>query len=134
VEPPEDAVRVLRHCHRLCRPDGILLDLTSVPPPAVVELDGTPLGRLDQALFLSRAATTEEAVERLIAEHLLADEASLAHDVLKHFDSGSELVADVAGRGATRVPPELVPVLEQVTRPVTERSFCLLRRLRALPG
>ena len=49
-------MRVLCHVRRLCRPEGIVLDLTTVPPEAAVERDGVVLGRLDQAAFLERAA------------------------------------------------------------------------------
>jgi hypothetical protein len=134
VEPPEDAVRVLRHVHRLARPHGVVLDLTSIPPAAVVEHHGDVVGSLDQAVFLERAALTEAAVDAVISEGLLVEEASLAHDVLKYFESGRELVADVAGRRVTRLSPGLKGVLEGIDGPLVERSFCLLRRLRALSG
>lgn len=134
MAPPEDAGRVLRHVLRLARPDAIVLDLTSVPPAAVVELDGVPLGSLDQAAFLERAALTEAAVDAMIARGRLVEEASLAHDVLTHFRSGRELASDVAGRRVTRVPLELRRRLEGNDHPLVERSFCLLRRLRVAPG
>ena len=123
-------MRVLRHAHRLCRPGGIILDLTSVPPAASLELDVRMLGRLDQRDFLARAAKTEEAVELLLAEGLLAEEASVALAVLKHFDSGPEAIEDMDGRRVTRLPRRLRGTLEHTGRPLVERSHCLLRRLR----
>jgi SAM-dependent methyltransferase len=126
----EDAVRVLRHVHRLCRPGGIVLDLTTVRPEAAVERDGVVLGRLDQASFLERAARSEEAVDRFVADGLLVEEASVELDVLKHFDSGPDLLDDVSERGLTSVPPALGAALERVATPLVERSYCLLRRLR----
>ncbi len=123
-------MRVLCHVRRLCRPEGIVLDLTTVPPEAAVERDGVVLGRLDQAAFLERAARSEATVDRFVADGLLAEEASLEVDVVKHFDSGADLLDDVAEREMTRVPPALRASLPQVAEPLVERSFCLLRRLR----
>lgn len=127
-------MRVLRHVHRLTRPGGLVLDLTTVPPAAVIEHAGEPLGSLDQVDFLERAARTEGAVDALIAEGLLAEEASLAHAVRKHFGSAAGLVADLDQRPASRLPSALRHILDGVEGPVAERSFCLLRRLRVLPG
>ncbi len=123
-------MRVLCHVRRLCRPEGIVLDLTTVPPEAAVEQDGVVLGRLDQAAFLVRAAGSEEAVDRFVADGLLVEEASLELDVLKHFGSGADLLDDVSEREMTRVPPALSATLPAVAGPLVERSFCLLRRLR----
>jgi hypothetical protein len=130
VEPPEDAVRVLDHALTLCRPGGLVLDLTSVPPPASLESQGAVIGELDQAAFLERAAITEEAVDRAVADGRLAEEASVAFDVLKHFDSGPDVLADLAERSATRLPEALRPQLAAVDAPVVERTRSLLRRLR----
>lgn len=127
-------MRVLRHARRLTKPGGHFVDLTTVPPAAVVELRGEPIGSLDQVSFLARAAQTEAAVDLLIDEGVLLDEASLRHSVLKHFGSGRELVADVAARSVTRLPAELRATVEQIAAPLVERSFCLVRRLRVLPG
>jgi hypothetical protein len=130
VEPAEDAVRVLRHAVSLCKPGGVVLDLTTVPPAAVVERDGAVLGSLEQEEFLARAAVTEQAVDLLVAEGRLSEEASVPHAVLKHLDSGPDLLADVAGRSVTSAGPELRRVLERADQPLVERSYCLLRRLR----
>jgi hypothetical protein len=127
-------VRVLRHAHRLTKPNGVFLDLTTIPPPAVIERDGEPLGSLEQTAFLERARRTEAAVDLLIGDGLLAEEASVPHAVLQHFRSGRELIDDVAERAITRVPVELRDRLERIDEPVVERAFCLLRRLRVKPG
>ena len=123
-------MRVLGHVRRLCRSGGIVLDLTAVPPEAVVECDGVVLGRLDQASSLERAARSEEAVDSFVAGGLLVEEASVELDVLKHFDSGADLLDDVSERGMTSVPPALATTLERIAMPLVERSYCLLRRLR----
>lgn len=107
-----------------------MLDLTTVPPAGSAEVGGVVLGRLDQAAFLERAALTEQAVDQLVAEGMLVEEASLSLDVLKHFDSGAEAIADMESRPVSRLPADLRAALEPVTEPVVERSWCLLRRLR----
>jgi hypothetical protein len=119
----------------MCTPGGVILDLTCVPPAAAVEAGGRFLGRLDQDAFLADAAVTERAVDRLVAEGLLVEEARLPHDVLKHFDSGADLIADLAERRRADLSPALHDVLVEVREPVIERTSCLLRRLRVLaPG
>ena len=125
---------VLRNVLRMCEPGGILLHLTCLPPAAAIEVEGRVLGRLDQRRFLERVARTEEAVDLLIAEELLVEEASLAHDVLKHYDTSADLIADIGERRFSRVPATLERKLAGTTRPVVERTRCLLRRLRVLPG
>jgi hypothetical protein len=134
VEPAEDAVRVLRHAHRLTRPGGVFVDLTTVRPAAVVELRGEPIGSLAQEAFLDSAEETEAAVDLLIDEGVLVEEASRRQSVLKHFASGPELIAEVAERRVTRLPAELQKLLETIDEPVVERAFCLIRRLRVQPG
>lgn len=134
MDPPEAAVGVLRNVLRMCEPGGVLLHLTCMPPPAGIEVDGRLLGRLDQTRFLERVARTEEAVELLISERQLVEEASLVHDVLKHHASGADLIADVGARAYSSVPQALETKLTEVTGPVVERTACLLRRLRVQPG
>ncbi len=125
-------MRVLSHACSLCRPAGILLDLTTVPPAASIECAGTSLGGLEQDAFLAQAAATEAAVDRLIADGRLLEEGRLEHQVLKHFDAGVDLIADIGTRRFADLPPDLIPVLERLLEPVVERASCLLRRLRVL--
>ncbi len=123
-------MRVLRHARRLCRPEGTILDLTSVHPPASIEHDGVELGQLEQTAFLARAAITEDAVDALVTAGLLVAEASVVVDVLKHFDSGADAIEDIDRRAVTRLPDALRAKLRRIGGPVAERSHCLLRRLR----
>jgi hypothetical protein len=114
----------------MCTPGGVILDLTCVPPAAAVEAGGRFLGRLDQDAFLADAAVTERAVDRLVAEGLLVEEARLPHDVRKHYGSGADLIEDIAERRRADLSPALHDVLVEVREPVIERTSCLLRRLR----
>ena len=125
-------MRVLSHAYSLCKPAGILLDLTTVPPAASIECAGTILGRLEQDAFLAQAATTEAVVDRFIADGLLLEEGRLEHHVLKYFDDGGDLIADIDPRKFAYIPPDLIPVLERLQEPVAERASCLWRRLRVL--
>jgi hypothetical protein len=117
----------------LCKPGGVLLDLTCVPPSSGVEVGGRLLGRLDQGRFLERAAQTELGISLLIEEGLLVEEASLRHEVRQHFDTGQELIDDIDQRRFTRMPPALRKELKRVDGPAIELGTCLLRRLRLLP-
>ena len=134
MDPPEAAVGVLHNVIRMCEPGGILLHLTCAPLDAAVEVDGRQFGRLDESRFLERVARTEEAVDLLIAERRLVEEASLGHDVLKHYDTGPELIADIDERPFSHVPPALRKELAGIEGPVIERTACLFQRLRVLPG
>jgi hypothetical protein len=116
----------------LCEAGGVVLDLTCVPPSASIEVDNRSLGRLRQERFLERAARTEHAVSLLIEEGLLVEEASLAHDVRKHYETGRELIEDIDQRRFSRLPPALRKTLTGIEEPVVEHAPCLLRRLRVL--
>ena len=123
-------MRVLEHACGLCRRGGLVLDLTTVPPAAAIEVGGTVLGRLDQTTFLRGAALTEVAVDAAVAAGALVEEQSVRHDVLKHYDSGAAAIADVDARPRTHLPDALCEALVGVSGPVVERAGCLLRRLR----
>jgi hypothetical protein len=134
VEPPEAAVGVLRHVHRLCEPGGVLLHLTCLPVPDRIETGGCSLGELDQTAFIEGVEITEHAVDLLVAEGLLADEARLEHDVLVHFASGPEALEHFAGTTRSRVTPELQARLRRIDAPVVQRAACVWRQLRVLAG
>ncbi len=98
-------MRVLRHAHRLCKPGGVLLDLTTVPPAASIEAGGTVLGRLEQTAFLERAAIDRGPRSTAWwSQGLLVEESVLSLDVLKHFDSGADAIADLAVRPRDEAP------------------------------
>ena len=134
MEPPEAAVGVLRHVRQLCKPGGVLLHLTCLPVPDRMEAGGRELGELDQTVFIEGVRITERAVDLMVAEGLLADEARLEHEVLVHFASGREAIEHFAGGTKSRVPPELDALLNRIDGPVVQRAGCVLRRLRVLPG
>ena len=134
MDPPEAAVGVLRNVVRLCEPGGVVLDLTCLPVPDRMEVDGRLLGYLDQATFLEGVRVTEQAVDLLVEHGLLADEARLEHDVLVHFSSGREAVEHFASSTKSEAPPDLRARLDQINGPVVQRGDSVVRRLRVLPG
>ena len=91
---PGDVVHVLRRFRAALVPDGIVLDLQVIPPQPRVEAGGSMLCEIDGTPLLDRAAAARDAVDLLIAEGELVEEASDDHDVLRHYARGDVLVAD----------------------------------------
>lgn len=123
-------MRVLQHACRVCRTGGVLLHLTTVPPAASIEVGGAVLASLDQERFLGDAAITESFVDAAVRAGALVEESRVAIDVLAHFDSGADAIADIDARPRTMLPAAVREALRDTTQPVVERSWSLLRRLR----
>ena len=127
---PEGVVDVLRHVYETLAPGGVILDLRSVPPPALVEVDGEPLGELDESEFIPRTLGNGEALLALAGEGLLVVEGEVPHEILIVYPTGRDLVEDVAGWGGTTVPPELKARVLAIDRECAVREFCLARSFR----
>jgi hypothetical protein len=123
-------VDVLRHVYETLAPGGTILDLRSVPPPALVEADGEELGELDESEFFPRSLRNGDALTGLTREGLLAMEGDAPHDMVIVYPSGRELVDDVADWGDTKVPAPLAARLLQLERECRIREFCLARAYR----
>lgn len=126
----EGVVDVLRHVYETLAPGGVIVDVRSVPPPAVVEVDGKPLGELDESAFFPRSLRNGAALDGLAAEGFLGLESEIDHDMFMVYPSGRDLVEDVAGWGDTRVPAELAERLAGVHGECRIREFCLARSFR----
>lgn len=126
----EGVVDVLRHVYETLAPGGVIVDVRSVPPPALVEVDGEPLGELDQSAFFPITIHNGVALDLLAHEGLLVGGPELSHDLLIAYPSGRDLVEDVACWGSSRVPPELAAPLIDVHRECRIREFCLARSFR----
>jgi len=124
-------VHVLRRFREALVPEGIVLDLQVIRPHPLVELDGRVLCEIDGSPLFAGADAARAAVDLLVAERLLHEEAVDDHDVLKHYDDGEALVEDFAA-GARKLPPEAVPILRAIARSCVVRERCRLRRLRRL--
>lgn len=126
---PEDVVHVLRRTREALVPGGIVLDLQVIRPNPMVEIDGRSYCEADGTPLFETADPARAAVDRLIDEGLLLEEAVDDHDVLEHFTDGAALVEHWATKKRS-LPPEEIPTLRAVDRPVAVRERCRLRSLR----
>ena len=124
-------MHVLRRFREALVPEGIVLDLQVIRPHPLVEVDGRVLCEIDGSPLFAGADAARAAVDLLVAERLLHEEAVDDHDVLKDYDDGKALVEDFAA-GARKLPPEAVPILRAIARSCVVRERCRLRRLRRL--
>jgi hypothetical protein len=123
-------VDVLREVYEAVAPGGTILDLRSVPPPAVVEADGEELGELDESEFFPRSMHNGDALTALARDGLLALDGEEAHELLIVYPSGRELLDDVAAWGDTKVPSAVAAQLLPLERECRVREFCLARAYR----
>lgn len=126
-------MHVLRRFADALVPGGIMLDLQVIPPGPRVEVAGRVLCELDGSALLGDAEAASAAVDLLIGEGLLREEARDDHDVLRHFASGPALIEDYADRRAG-VPAPAVPLLQTTADPCVVRERCRLRRFRTVHG
>jgi hypothetical protein len=106
-----------------------LLDLQVIRPHPVVEVDGAVVCEIDGSPLFETADAAAAAVDEMVSDRRLVEEAIDDHDVLKHYPSGSALAEDFAPK-KRKLPAEAVPVLESVTSECVVRERCRLRRLR----
>ena len=110
-------------------PEGIVLDLQVIRPHPVVEVDGRALCEIDGSPLFVGADAARAAVDLLVAERLLDEEAVDDHDVLKHYETGAALVEDFAD-GERKIAPEAIPRLQRIELDAVVRERCRVRRLR----
>ena len=121
-------MHVLHNMIEAVKPGGIVLDLQVIRPNPAVEVDGRVVCEIDgEPLFLAADAATA-AIDALIREGRLVEEAIDDHDVREHYDNGRALLDDFA-EGKRRLPDRAMPELRALTRPCTVRERCRLRRL-----
>jgi hypothetical protein len=107
-----------------------MLDLQVIRPhPRVETVDGRLLCEADGNPLFEYADAAREAVDKLIAEHLLEEEVVDDRDVFQHYSSGAELVEDWEPK-KRQLPVETVPLLRSIERECVVRERCRLRRLR----
>jgi hypothetical protein len=111
------------------KPGGLVLDLQVIRPNPVVEVDGKIVCEIDgEPLFASADAATA-AIDALVHDRLLVEEAVDDHDVREHYTDGNDLVAAYATK-RRRLPPDALPALAALKQPCAVRERCRLRRLR----
>jgi hypothetical protein len=128
---PEDVVHVLRRLRETLVPDRIVLDLQVIRPHPLVEVDGTVACEIDGSPLFVGADAARAAVDLLVGEQLLEEEAVDDHDVLKHYVNGAALVDDFE-TGERKIPAAAIPPLQAVERECVVRERCRVRRLRRI--
>jgi hypothetical protein len=129
---PEGVVDVLRRLLRSLVPDGLVVDLLSVPPPERVEVNGELIGELDGSAFFPRALAAAAGLDALAAEGVLVHEHEERFPIFVRYPSGGDLVEDVARREYTRMPASLGRRVRAIAGPCEIRDNCLVRRFRKL--
>ncbi len=127
---PEGVVDALRRLHETLVPEGLVLDLRSVPPSPRVESDGETLGEVDYSAWFKRAERDADALEVLVREGLLVAEHDIEHDVLVVYSSARDLFQQADGWRLKRLPNPLAKRLGALDRGCQFRENCLARRLR----
>jgi hypothetical protein len=94
-------VHVLRRLREALTPDGIVLDLQVIRPNPLVESEGRVLCEIDGSSLFVGADAARGAVDLLVDELLLVEEAVDDQEVFKHYDNGDELVDDFSGKQRT---------------------------------
>jgi hypothetical protein len=111
------------------KPGGYVLDLQVIRPDPVVEVDERVVWRIDgEPLFISADAATA-AVDALVSNGALTEEAIDDHDVREHYSEGNDLIAACATK-RRRLPSDETRALRALTRRCAVRERCRLRRLR----
>ena len=126
---PEDVVHVLRRLREALVPEGIILDLQVIRPHPLVEVDGTVLCEIDGSSLFVGADAARGAVDLLVAEQMLEEEALDDHDVLKHYVNGAALVDDFE-TSERKIPGQAISRLRALERECVVRERCRVRRLR----
>jgi hypothetical protein len=128
---PEDVVHVLRRFRDALVPGGVVLDLQVIRPHPRVESGGRLVCVVGGSPLFESADAARDAVDLLVAEGLLEEEAVDDHDVLTHYESGAALVDDWEPK-KRKLPPDTVPLLRSIRAECAVRERCRLRRLRRL--
>jgi hypothetical protein len=121
-------VHVLRNMVEAVEPGGLVFDLQVIRPNPVVETEGQVVCEIDGAPLFRSADAATAAVDALIDQGRLVEQAVDDHDVRKHYLGGRELVADFAAK-ERQLPAEALPDLRRLTGRCVVREHCRLRRL-----
>jgi hypothetical protein len=130
---PGDVVHVPRRLREALTPGGAMLDLQVIRPDPRIEVDGRCVFEIDGEPLFAVADAATRAVDALVGEELLVEEAVDDHDVLKHYATGGDLIEDWTGKDR-ELPAASFPFLETHERPCAVRERCRLRRLRVAQG
>ncbi len=124
-------MHALRRIHASLVPDGLLVDIHPVRPPAVFEAGGADLGALDETEFRETVDRSEEALARSVADGLFSLEAEVFFDWREHFDSTAEAIEAAEEWEGAAIPAEVRERVQAAGGPVTIRERVVARRFRA---
>jgi hypothetical protein len=122
-------VHVLRRFREAVVQDGILLDLQVIRPHPRIESEGRLVYVADGSPLFKGVGAARAAVDLLIAEGLLVEDAVDDHDVHNHYDSGADLLAGCPPKRA-KPGTEAAAFLRAITVECIVRERCRLRKLR----
>src|SRR5262249_32450345 len=105
------------------------LDLQVIRPHPRIEAEGRAVYIADGSPLFERADAARAAVDLLISEGRLVEDAVDDHEVVKHYDNGADLVADWP-RNRVKAPAETASFLRTIAVECIVRERCRLRRLR----
>lgn len=119
----------LRNVHRMLVPHGVVLDLHPVPPDARVAREGRVLGSVDEREFWRDVEAMDAGVAAVVGEGLFEVTAEREFEIVEHWPSGTEALAELCGWGGSVVPHELAAAIEGAG-PTQIRESLVLRGYR----
>jgi hypothetical protein len=122
-------VDVLGNMVDAVEPGGLVLDLQVIRPDPVVEVAGRVMFEIDGEPLFRTADAATAAIDTLVREGRLVEQAVDDHDVRGHYDDGQELVEAFAPK-RRQLPDAAVPVLRTIRERCVFRERCRLRRLQ----
>jgi hypothetical protein len=123
---PEGIVDALRHVCEGLVPGGIAVDLQAIEPSGQVEIDGHPVGRIDDSRFFARARQSVAGLDQLVAEGLLRPGPHEVFDTLIRYDTGDELITGIADSSERQMSAALAAQLTGAG-PVVVRETSFVR-------
>ena len=123
---PEGIVDVLRDLCEALAGGGLIVDLEAIRPSGRVEVDGDPIGQIDDTAFFARADRAVAGLDALVDEGHVNRGRRLAFDTLVHYDTGRELIAAIAASDERHLPDRLATRLAD-TGPSIIRERSLVR-------
>src|SRR5262249_46868396 len=94
-----------------------------------IESEGRLIYVADGSPLFAWADAARAAVDLLVAEGLLVEEAVDDHHVLKHYESGAELIANWPPK-QVKPSPETAACFRAIAVECISRERCRLRKLR----
>lgn len=125
-------VDALTRIHAALVPGGVLVDTQPISLRLPVELDGEPVGELEDDEWLETVAAVGVELEKTLETGLFEPRHEERYSVVHEFGSGDECLEVVGSWGGTRVPDEVVARLEHSPSRVTVEHDVRLRLLARL--